>query len=307
MLPTAMAMYVIGLAGVMLYYFLFPIFLVAGPSVSALIRSWGGAKRGLYFLDRFCIVQSPEDQKLKGIYSLDQYLKTSEKLIVAYDDDYFARTWCMFEVATYSYLLQEPISWNSIPYDQFQKGWAKGISLVPVPAVPYFISVFVWSFCASAAMAAVGTDNRIVHMLNAYAQLEPQYLGLLAFAAVAFISMLGVFVGTLLCFQKLKKIDLSTWTWDDAQCTVPADKDKVKDMINALYKEEAWYESEHGNERYENGMDFFISVVVRARLNKKVNQMAFLMAVAIMIAAASPLAMVIIAIAVPLMVASDST
>eukprot|EP00441_Pelagodinium_beii_P008268 CAMPEP_0197704698 /NCGR_PEP_ID=MMETSP1338-20131121/126070_1 /TAXON_ID=43686 ORGANISM="Pelagodinium beii, Strain RCC1491" /NCGR_SAMPLE_ID=MMETSP1338 /ASSEMBLY_ACC=CAM_ASM_000754 /LENGTH=355 /DNA_ID=CAMNT_0043288601 /DNA_START=86 /DNA_END=1149 /DNA_ORIENTATION=+ len=54
-LSTAMAMYLIGLKGVFVYYIVFPVGLFMGPTVSTMVNQMTGRPRPLYFLDKCCI------------------------------------------------------------------------------------------------------------------------------------------------------------------------------------------------------------------------------------------------------------
>ena len=51
------------------------------------------------FLDKVCIHQSDPAKKAAGIQAIDQFLVRSKKMLICYNDDYFERLWCCFELA----------------------------------------------------------------------------------------------------------------------------------------------------------------------------------------------------------------
>ena len=51
------------------------------------------------FLDKVCIHQTDPQRKAAGIQAIDQFLVRSKKMLICYNDDYFERLWCCFELA----------------------------------------------------------------------------------------------------------------------------------------------------------------------------------------------------------------
>jgi len=51
------------------------------------------------FLDKVCISQTDPEARQAGIWALDQSLLRSRTMLLCYDDDYFERLWCTFELA----------------------------------------------------------------------------------------------------------------------------------------------------------------------------------------------------------------
>jgi hypothetical protein len=51
------------------------------------------------FLDKVCIHQTDAQKKAEGIQAIDQFLVRSKKMLICYNDDYFERLWCCFELA----------------------------------------------------------------------------------------------------------------------------------------------------------------------------------------------------------------
>jgi hypothetical protein len=51
------------------------------------------------FLDKVCIHQTDPARKAAGIQAIDQFLVRSKTMLICYNDDYFERLWCCFELA----------------------------------------------------------------------------------------------------------------------------------------------------------------------------------------------------------------
>jgi hypothetical protein len=51
------------------------------------------------FLDKVCIHQTNPVKKAAGIQAIDQFLVRSKTMLICYNDDYFERLWCCFELA----------------------------------------------------------------------------------------------------------------------------------------------------------------------------------------------------------------
>ena len=74
--------------------------LVFGLGCSLLILLlWRGQK--LVFVDRMCINQVNPRLKAEGIVSLAGILKTSESMLVLWDEAFGERLWCLFELAAF--------------------------------------------------------------------------------------------------------------------------------------------------------------------------------------------------------------
>lgn len=60
---------------------------------------WQPQKR--VFLDRICINQSDPELKFAGVLSIGGILKNSRSMLVCWDETYFQRLWCVFELAAF--------------------------------------------------------------------------------------------------------------------------------------------------------------------------------------------------------------
>ena len=68
---------------------------VALFAVPALLR------RKLYFVDCLCIHQTDLELKLQGIRHLGGFVAMSRSLTVLWDEQYFSRLWCVYELAVF--------------------------------------------------------------------------------------------------------------------------------------------------------------------------------------------------------------
>ena len=53
------------------------------------------------FLDYVCISQTDIDLKMLGIANFAGFLRLSKELVVLWDEKYFTRFWCVYELASY--------------------------------------------------------------------------------------------------------------------------------------------------------------------------------------------------------------
>jgi hypothetical protein len=58
----------------------------------------------LFFLDCMCIHQTDIEKKMAGIKGLGGFVLMSERLYIMWDQDYFSRLWCVYELAVYKAL-----------------------------------------------------------------------------------------------------------------------------------------------------------------------------------------------------------
>lgn len=65
-----------------------------------------GAKQELVFFDKICVCQHDEELKEAGIHSFRLVLEKCRSLVMLWDDDYFKRLWCTYEVAAFGQMQQ---------------------------------------------------------------------------------------------------------------------------------------------------------------------------------------------------------
>ena len=72
-----------------------------GGNLSALVTLLLWRSRGQIFIDLVCIHQQDPQLKAEGLLNLGAFLNRSKQLIVACDNIYWTRAWCVFEVAAF--------------------------------------------------------------------------------------------------------------------------------------------------------------------------------------------------------------
>jgi hypothetical protein len=60
-----------------------------------------GVYRKTVFLDKCCIHQTDEDMKRRGVEHVGSFVKQSRSMFIPFDDDYFERLWCAYELAAF--------------------------------------------------------------------------------------------------------------------------------------------------------------------------------------------------------------
>mmetsp|Transcript_31523 Transcript_31523/g.57279 ORF Transcript_31523/g.57279 Transcript_31523/m.57279 type:complete len:500 (+) Transcript_31523:88-1587(+) len=286
LLLSGAAMYPLGMKGVLVYYIIFPLLLWIAPSLNRIFEQVTGKSKSLYFLDKCCISQSPHSLKLKGIFSLDKYLGTSQQLIVLFDENYFTRTWCMYEIATYLYILRSMrgkrrrASWIQNVTSKFgdDKKFrvGNGLKMVPISAAPYFVFSFVLSFLTTAG--ALFTFSPSFDWGASSVMAMCTMLGLNVSAM--FLAVIMLYCSVSGSFALLK-----TWTWDNAECTVPEDKELVRDMITQMFNDEGQAKG------FEDGMDFFEKDLVQQNVRKAATVNVIMIASLLIFFGCSPMLM----------------
>lgn len=66
--------------------------------------------RALVFLDKVCTHQTDPDMKQRGIDGLGGFLNHSKQMLLLWDETYFQRLWCTFEVAAFTHIHGETAS-----------------------------------------------------------------------------------------------------------------------------------------------------------------------------------------------------
>jgi len=68
-----------------------------------LIWSWapGGGYQKTVFLDKCCIHQVDAEKKRRGVEHVGSFVKQSRTMFIPFDDDYFERLWCAYELAAF--------------------------------------------------------------------------------------------------------------------------------------------------------------------------------------------------------------
>ena len=71
-------------------------------AATASVFVWLAAqRRRSYFVDAACIHQTNQALKTQGIRHLAGFVAMSSQLVVLWDEHYFSRLWCVYELAMY--------------------------------------------------------------------------------------------------------------------------------------------------------------------------------------------------------------
>lgn len=85
----------------------FVVILMSWHEISEALYACIGCSAIRVFLDKVCINQIDLVQKEKGIRSIGAFCAKSRTLLVAWDQSYFTRLWCAFEISAYKYARPE--------------------------------------------------------------------------------------------------------------------------------------------------------------------------------------------------------
>eukprot|EP00928_Gymnodinium_smaydae_P046912 TRINITY_DN3127_c1_g2_i1.p1 TRINITY_DN3127_c1_g2~~TRINITY_DN3127_c1_g2_i1.p1 ORF type:complete len:554 (-),score=60.75 TRINITY_DN3127_c1_g2_i1:188-1849(-) len=86
-----------------------------------------GSFRKTLFLDKVCINQRDLGQKRDGILSIGGILANSEKLLVVWDETYFQRLWCVFEISAWCSMPDSPIVFLPTVYGELALTFIIGV------------------------------------------------------------------------------------------------------------------------------------------------------------------------------------
>lgn len=101
------------------------------------LRSWALRRPIMLFVDKLCIHQADEKQKVAAIMALAGFLKHSQRLVILWTPRYFTRLWCTYEVA----------SWMHLGRDIFDS-----VDLVPVSLAAFVLYTFALNFLLTALL-----------------------------------------------------------------------------------------------------------------------------------------------------------
>merc|ERR1711937_692754 len=78
------------------------------------------------FLDKCCINQFDEAEKMEAVRAISAFINNSERMVVCFSSDYFNRLWCAYEMATF-------LKFNDVEQIDFANlellGWIFAVSL----------------------------------------------------------------------------------------------------------------------------------------------------------------------------------
>lgn len=104
------------------------------------------------FLDKVCIHQTDPILKAQGIRSLGTFLERSRRMLVLWDDDYFERLWCTFELAAFIHYKGE--------------GTGQNIRILPLWQGIFAISMYFVVFISMSLTSVILYFNSQLHVID---------------------------------------------------------------------------------------------------------------------------------------------
>uniref|UniRef100_A0A7S3TZ06 Uncharacterized protein n=1 Tax=Emiliania huxleyi TaxID=2903 RepID=A0A7S3TZ06_EMIHU len=201
-----------------------------------------GVCKRVYFIDGMCIDQCDSEKKLLGIRSIGGFLSISSQFVALWDEQYFTRLWCVYELAVYRALNpRRPVLFLPL---RFRASVTVGYLMVLLSAT----GVAVWpSSCA----LFYGDD------LSALASSPYPYVTLFAFwVAIFACSLMTVVLGANLELQRsLLQRQLESFDASQAGCSSQADRAEILAAIAGIY---------------EGGLDAFTEMVRSSEFKRQV-------------------------------------
>lgn len=161
------------------------------------------------FLDKVCIHQTDPEKKKKGIEAIDQFLVRSKKMLICYNDDYFERLWCCFELAA-------------------RASSGSKIEMLPLWRAPVVLVVLVGYTVSDIAA--------YVYLLFAGVGGSPNGFLIVALSFHIFPTLFMIKYTLLAARQKLKLTDtLRTFKIANTKCFDPSDRCIVEQAISSWF------------------------------------------------------------------------
>jgi len=186
------------------------------------------------WLDKLCIHQTRQDLKEKGLKALPEIVTLSDRMLILWDPEYFERLWCCAEVAIFC----------------STKSGADQVDFVPLWMAPWVLSTVL------AQVLSISISERLFSLIGS----TGVYLSTLPFVPPGIVTLLAMFWGIGVGFwlgalpaaplsyyaltnkitqhRRMRKI-FKTFRVQATKCAVPADRNRVMDMISDLYREGA--------------------------------------------------------------------
>ncbi|CAJ1441750.1 unnamed protein product [Effrenium voratum] len=144
------------------------------------------------WLDWMCINQKDEAKKMKGVLSLGANIKTSEKMLVLWDETWIHRLWCVFELSAF------------LKCQQMQAG--QTLTVLPVFIFPFWLANFLMLMLIMTANVMIPLGNLTYVVLG--------FLGLL-FCSIFWERVLTTH------FSQISALNerLASFSFKDTMCT----------------------------------------------------------------------------------------
>ena len=162
------------------------------------------------FLDKICIHQTDPIRKAQGIAAIDEFIHRSQTMFILYNDDYFERLWCCFELGA-------------------RASTGGDLVLLPLLKAPACISIIVF----------LSLSHAIEWAGLIYDQTGDDRSSFLVISFAALLMPFCIFTGVsiMACKQKLRLLtQLKSFSLSKAKCYAESDRPLVERSIAEWFK-----------------------------------------------------------------------
>jgi hypothetical protein len=177
------------------------------------------------FLDKACICQDDEKTKQKGIQHLPEYIMSSTRFVMLWNEDYFKSLWCVWEAALF------------LKHSHMDK--SKSMEITPTFT---FLITFIGMIAAS-GLVGLGDCMRVAgifsSLLKTYGSNPMVFDGctclflcvFLYFASLLFFYFLIQFVES----EAAVEHQLKSFRWSQARCHLEEDRVRLGEQVSRLH------------------------------------------------------------------------
>jgi len=191
-----------------------------------------GLAQSTCFLDKCCIHQTDQEKKMQGRQQLGGFLRSSHRMVILWQPEYFTRLWCVYELAAFHYI---------------NLGVSGLVDLLPLKLPVLALSLFCFHFAATAATVVLGptlvfSEMHVTWILeNVPAALHVPWmfmtLSSMFFFAVYTIPgfLLWKFCQSHMEDRKMLLKQLQEFRMDLAECQVESDREFIESKLKTWF------------------------------------------------------------------------
>jgi len=190
-----------------------------------------GLAQSTCFLDKCCIHQTDQEKKMQGIQQLGGFLRSSHRMVILWQPEYFTRLWCVYELAAFHYI---------------NLGVSGLVDLLPLKLPVLALSLFCYHFAATAATVVLAptlvvSEMHVTWVLeNVPAALHVPWMFMILsmfFFAVYTIPgfLLWKFCQSHMEDRKMLLKQLRGFRMDLAECQVESDREFIESKLKTWF------------------------------------------------------------------------